>query len=56
MMEKICNSRKANLHERLCDECNQPMIGIMKISDMPPFSIAPRKVCYECCKENEKAA
>lgn len=36
--------RAANYHDRLCDKCHQPMIGVMRVSG----DKAPRKICYPC--------
>lgn len=37
-------SRKATHQDRLCDICNQPMIGIMRVSG----DKAPRRI-GDCC-------
>lgn len=41
-VEKV--RRPANYHDRLCDKCGFPMIGIMKISGRG----TPRRVCHSC--------
>jgi hypothetical protein len=34
----------ANIHDRPCDKCGVPMIGIMRVSGKQ----TPRKVCHSC--------
>lgn len=40
----IGDERQPNTFDRLCDECGEPMIGIMKQSEPAP----PRKICAPC--------
>ena len=55
-------SRPVNKFDRRCDKCREPMIGIMRVSDMPPinFSVgnmgAPRKICVECENDGKAAS
>jgi len=43
-------TREASTHDRLCDKCGAPMIGIRKTPD----DSVPRKVCYECIQKTTK--
>lgn len=45
--------RNANYHDRRCDVCKKPMIGIMVYSDYGT-SKAPRTICYTCEQKRKK--
>ena len=46
-------TRDPNKHDRPCDECGDPMIGIMIISDYNGYR-APRSVCVGCEEVEEE--
>ena len=43
-MSEAQPDRDAMPCDRLCNDCGNPMIGIMKVSDPKP----PRKICSDC--------
>lgn len=40
-------NRPPSTADRPCNNCGEPMIGIMRISDVKPYT-APRAICHDC--------